>query len=84
MISLEPSIRPATTVQHDANSRQVSLFPHLPLTSIVNQATILGRVGQDAELNNVGNDRSVVHFSVATSESKTDAEGMRLIFQHLV
>ncbi|KAG0320673.1 hypothetical protein BGZ97_013103 [Linnemannia gamsii] len=43
--------------------------------TLLNQATILGRVGQDAELNNVGNDRSVVHFSVATSESKTDAEG---------
>ncbi|KAG9070810.1 hypothetical protein KI688_008351 [Linnemannia hyalina] len=43
--------------------------------TLVNRATILGRVGQDAELNNVGSDRSVVHFSVATSESKTDAEG---------
>lgn len=48
---------------------------HQNLHPIVNKATILGRVGQDAELNNVGNDRSVVHFSVATSESKTDAEG---------
>ncbi|KAG0298030.1 hypothetical protein BGZ96_003298 [Linnemannia gamsii] len=43
--------------------------------TLVNQASILGRAGQDAELSNVGNDRSVVQFSVATSESKTDAEG---------
>jgi hypothetical protein len=43
--------------------------------SIVNKVTVVGRVGQDAELNSVGSDRSVVHFSVATSESKTDPEG---------
>ncbi|KAG0255383.1 hypothetical protein BG011_005173 [Mortierella polycephala] len=42
--------------------------------NLVNQATILGRVGQDAELNNAG-DRSVVHFSVATSEQRKDTEG---------
>ncbi|KAF9927733.1 hypothetical protein FBU30_002936 [Linnemannia zychae] len=45
------------------------------IRTIVNKATIIGRVGQDAELNNVGNGRSVVHFSVATSENKVDTEG---------
>ncbi|KAF9297961.1 hypothetical protein BKA57DRAFT_454198 [Linnemannia elongata] len=42
--------------------------------TLVNKATIIGRVGQDAELNNHA-DRTVVHFSVATSENHKDAEG---------
>ncbi|KAF9185255.1 hypothetical protein BGZ51_008626 [Haplosporangium sp. Z 767] len=42
--------------------------------TLINQATILGRVGQDAEMNHAG-DRSVVHFSVATSEHRKDPEG---------
>ncbi|KAF9903457.1 hypothetical protein EC991_003785 [Linnemannia zychae] len=42
--------------------------------TLVNKATIIGRVGQDAELNNVA-DKTVVHFSVATSENYKDQEG---------
>ncbi|KAF9133858.1 hypothetical protein BGW39_008769 [Mortierella sp. 14UC] len=42
--------------------------------TLVNKATIIGRVGQDAELTNIA-ERTVVHFSVATSESHKDQEG---------
>ncbi|KAF9432821.1 hypothetical protein BGZ76_010264 [Entomortierella beljakovae] len=42
--------------------------------TIINKATIVGRVGQDAESNTVG-ERTVVNFSVATSESRKDPEG---------
>ncbi|KAG0057525.1 hypothetical protein BGZ83_009164 [Gryganskiella cystojenkinii] len=45
------------------------------IRTLVNKATIVGNVGQDAELNAVGPERNVVHFSVATSESRKDAEG---------
>ncbi|KAF9347869.1 hypothetical protein BGX26_000689, partial [Mortierella sp. AD094] len=37
-------------------------------------ATIVGRVGQDAEINTFG-ERTVVNFAVATSETRKDAEG---------
>ncbi|KAF9096297.1 hypothetical protein BGX29_008642 [Mortierella sp. GBA35] len=43
--------------------------------TLVNKVTVVGRVGQDAELTNVTSERSVVHFSVATSENRTDPEG---------
>ncbi|KAF9321944.1 hypothetical protein BG003_009262 [Podila horticola] len=43
--------------------------------TLINKATIVGRVGQDAEITNFNTDRSVVHFSVATSENRKDAEG---------
>ncbi|KAF9290003.1 hypothetical protein BGZ74_000583 [Mortierella antarctica] len=43
--------------------------------TLVNKATIVGRVGQDAEITNFNADRSVVHFSVATSENRKDTEG---------
>ncbi|GJJ73616.1 single-strand DNA-binding protein [Entomortierella parvispora] len=43
--------------------------------TLVNKATIVGRVGQDAEINSAGPERSVVHFSIATSENRKDAEG---------
>ncbi|KAI7822135.1 hypothetical protein BC939DRAFT_398062 [Gamsiella multidivaricata] len=46
----------------------------LNTTTLVNKATIVGRVGQDAEINKVG-DRTVVNFSVATSETRKDEEG---------
>ncbi|KAF9558423.1 hypothetical protein EC968_007101 [Mortierella alpina] len=42
--------------------------------NLVNKATIVGRVGQNAEINNAG-DLTVVHFSVATSDHRKDAEG---------
>ncbi|KAI1315674.1 hypothetical protein EDD11_000448 [Mortierella claussenii] len=42
--------------------------------TLINKATIVGRVGQDAEINNAG-DRTVVNFSVATSETRKDNEG---------
>ncbi|KAG0311976.1 hypothetical protein BGZ97_011514 [Linnemannia gamsii] len=42
--------------------------------TLVNKATIIGRVGQDAEMNTHA-DRTVVHFSVATSENHKDTEG---------
>ncbi|KAI1294483.1 hypothetical protein EDD11_008120 [Mortierella claussenii] len=41
----------------------------------LNKATIVGRVGQDAEINSPIENRSVVHFSVATSEHRKDTEG---------
>ncbi|KAF8935762.1 hypothetical protein EDD21DRAFT_411545 [Dissophora ornata] len=43
--------------------------------SLINKATIVGRVGQDAEMNTPIPERTVVHFSVATSESRKDPEG---------
>ncbi|KAG0261105.1 hypothetical protein BG011_001357 [Mortierella polycephala] len=43
--------------------------------TLVNKATIIGRVGQDPEVTSVGEDRSVINFSVATSEQRKDAEG---------
>ncbi|KAF9082175.1 hypothetical protein BGX29_007660 [Mortierella sp. GBA35] len=43
--------------------------------TLINKATIIGRVGQDAELNTIADDRTVVHFAVATSENHKDAEG---------
>ncbi|KAF9165489.1 hypothetical protein DFQ26_009868 [Actinomortierella ambigua] len=45
------------------------------IRTLVNKATIVGRVGQDAELIQATPERSVVQFSVATSESRKDAEG---------
>ncbi|ORZ27710.1 hypothetical protein BCR41DRAFT_392166 [Lobosporangium transversale] len=39
--------------------------------TLINKAIIVGRVGQDAETSQVG-DRTVVHFSVATSETRKD------------
>ncbi|KAI8604278.1 hypothetical protein EDD21DRAFT_366665 [Dissophora ornata] len=42
--------------------------------TLINKATIVGRVGQDAESNTVG-DLTVVNFSVATSETRKDDEG---------
>ncbi|KAF8985811.1 hypothetical protein BGZ46_001779 [Entomortierella lignicola] len=42
--------------------------------TLVNKATIVGRVGQDAEINTFG-ERTVVNFAVATSETRKDAEG---------
>ncbi|KAG0380271.1 MAG: hypothetical protein J3R72DRAFT_398561 [Linnemannia gamsii] len=56
-------------------SRRIALPAVGAVRTLVNKVTIVGRVGQDAELNSISNDRSVVHFSVATSESKTDPEG---------
>ncbi|KAG0005171.1 hypothetical protein BGZ80_004026 [Entomortierella chlamydospora] len=44
------------------------------IRTIINKATIVGRVGQDAEINTVG-ERTVVNFAVATSETRKDAEG---------
>ncbi|KAF9177959.1 hypothetical protein BGZ51_007586 [Haplosporangium sp. Z 767] len=43
--------------------------------TLVNKATIIGRVGQDAEVTSVGEGRSVVNFAVATSEQRKDSEG---------
>ncbi|KAF9347144.1 hypothetical protein BGX26_001369 [Mortierella sp. AD094] len=45
------------------------------IASVINKATIVGRVGQDAELNTPVENRNVVHFSVATSENYKDKEG---------
>ncbi|KAF9130734.1 hypothetical protein BGW39_002735 [Mortierella sp. 14UC] len=56
-------------------SKRIALPAVGAVRTLVNKVTVVGRVGQDAELNSVSNDRSVVHFSVATSESKTDSEG---------
>ncbi|KAG0281578.1 hypothetical protein BGZ95_001929 [Linnemannia exigua] len=56
-------------------SKRVALPTVGAIRTLVNKVTVVGRVGHDAELSNVSNDRSVVHFSVATSESKTDPEG---------
>ncbi|KAF9204885.1 hypothetical protein BGZ49_004752 [Haplosporangium sp. Z 27] len=43
--------------------------------TLINNATIVGRVGQDAELITPVENRNVVHFSVATSENRKDKEG---------
>ncbi|KAF9170647.1 hypothetical protein BGX21_008563 [Mortierella sp. AD011] len=43
--------------------------------TVVNKATIVGRVGQDAQLGTPSGDRNFVQFSVATSESYKDKEG---------
>ncbi|KAG0242742.1 hypothetical protein B0O80DRAFT_437425 [Mortierella sp. GBAus27b] len=45
--------------------------------TLVNKASILGRVGQDAEIAKIPgpSEKTVVHFSVATSEVWKDAEG---------
>ncbi|KAF9972904.1 hypothetical protein BGZ73_003906 [Actinomortierella ambigua] len=45
------------------------------IRTLVNKATIVGRVGQDAETTQVTPERSVVQFSVATSETRKDTEG---------
>ncbi|KAG0281297.1 hypothetical protein BGZ95_005196 [Linnemannia exigua] len=49
--------------------------------TLVNKATIIGRVGQDAELTNIA-EKTVVHFSVATSENHKDAEGNLVKMTH--
>ncbi|KAK3828673.1 MAG: hypothetical protein J3Q66DRAFT_435166 [Benniella sp.] len=45
--------------------------------TFVNKATILGHVGQDAEVTKLTSDpnKTVVHFNVATTEYRKDAEG---------
>jgi hypothetical protein len=47
--------------------------------SLVNKATILGHVGQDAEVKKLitDPDKTVVNFSVATTEYRKDAEGTK-------
>ncbi|KAF9428601.1 hypothetical protein BGZ94_001812 [Podila epigama] len=45
------------------------------IRTVVNKATIVGRVGQDAEITTLNSQRNVVHFSVATSENYKDAQG---------
>ncbi|KAF9114147.1 hypothetical protein BGX27_011575 [Mortierella sp. AM989] len=42
--------------------------------TVINKAMIVGRVGQDAEINSYG-ERTVVNFAVATSETRKDPEG---------
>ncbi|KAK3840918.1 MAG: hypothetical protein J3R72DRAFT_446644 [Linnemannia gamsii] len=49
--------------------------------TLVNKATIIGRVGQDAELTNIA-EKTVVHFSVATSENHKDTEGNLVKMTH--
>ncbi|KAF9913160.1 hypothetical protein EC991_003620 [Linnemannia zychae] len=56
-------------------SKRIALPAVGAVRTLVNKVTVVGRVGQDAELTSVNSDRSVVHFSVATSENKTDPEG---------
>ncbi|KAF9429217.1 hypothetical protein BGZ76_001641, partial [Entomortierella beljakovae] len=45
------------------------------IRTLVNKATIVGRVGQNAQLSTPVEGKSVVHFSVATSENRKDPEG---------
>ena len=45
---------------------------------LVNSATIIGHVGQDAEFKEV-KDRTVVNFTMATNENRKDAEGKRAV-----
>ncbi|KAF9917510.1 hypothetical protein BX616_000769 [Lobosporangium transversale] len=46
-----------------------------PAAKRIATASIIGYVGQDAELNTPIENRSVVHFSVATSEVRKGADG---------
>jgi single-strand DNA-binding protein len=43
----------------------------------VNKVILVGRLGQDPELKNVGNGQSVARLSVATSEAWTDKNGQK-------
>ncbi|KAF9922853.1 hypothetical protein FBU30_007019 [Linnemannia zychae] len=75
---------PAATIMFSTLSLLMNYLPEIAaayhgpaigsVRTLLNKATIIGRVGQDAESTNIA-DRTVVHFSVATSENYKDAEG---------
>lgn len=50
--------------------------------SLVNSATIIGHVGQDAEFKDF-KDRTVVNFTMATNENRKDAEGKWTLLMEL-
>ncbi|KAI9288886.1 hypothetical protein BC943DRAFT_123740 [Umbelopsis sp. AD052] len=41
----------------------------------VNKVILVGRMGADPEVVNLDNDRKVIHYTVATSETRSDKEG---------
>lgn len=47
------------------------------MSGSVNKAVLLGRVGKDPVLRNLGNGKSVASFSIATSETWKDKSGER-------
>lgn len=45
--------------------------------SSLNKITLIGRVGKDPEIRNTGNSKSIVSFSLATSETWKDQQGQK-------
>lgn len=45
---------------------------------MINKVTLVGRLGKDPEVRHFDNNSSVCNFTVATSESYTDKEGLRI------
>jgi single-strand DNA-binding protein len=43
----------------------------------VNKIQLIGRVGADPTVTDVGDDRRVVNYTLATSETHTDKEGKK-------
>lgn len=44
-------------------------------TTIVNKVQLIGRVGADPSVTDIGDGRRVVNYTVATSETRPDKEG---------
>jgi single-strand DNA-binding protein len=48
------------------------------MNSLRNSVTLIGRLGNDPEMRTLGDNRRVVHFSLATNDYYTDSEGKRV------
>ncbi len=48
------------------------------MTTLRNSVTLIGRLGNDPEMKNVGENRHMVRFSLATDDYYNDSEGKRV------
>ncbi|CAO3591064.1 unnamed protein product [Absidia cylindrospora] len=65
-----------TSFRTSAPIRQLSRsFSATATRAYLNQVQLIGRVGADPTVTDIGDERKVVNYSVATSETRPDKEG---------